>query len=598
MNSSQRSYPPAELVSLHGASVTYGAGKMHESTVLHELSLKAYAQTVTGILGPDGAGKTTLLRLLAGLLLPSSGSATVLGDDVTAESELFRQNIGYMPQQFGLYEDLSVHENLRFYADMQGVPHLDRATIFHDLMTLAGLERFADRKAGDLSGGMKQKLGLACCLVKTPQLLLLDEPTVGVDPIARRDLWQIIQTLVSQKGIGVVVSTAYLDEAERCDTVFLLHNGKILEQGTPQSFSETMQGRVAELIPTKDYSVRYLHADILHLPEVIDCSIHSGKVRLVTRSADTMPQLVHTIPQIKEVKSVPPCFEDAFMERIHALEKDDGQELLDSEQQETGMASAPRTRSDTPVVISVSGLKKKFGSFLAVDDINFSVHKGEIFGLLGANGAGKTTTFRMLCGLLNATSGEIRINNRSLIKSPAELRKQLGYMAQKFSLYKPLTVEGNLQFYGSTYGLGKKQLNRRIEWALAEFSLTTKRKNITGELSTGQKQRLAMAAAMLHAPPLLFLDEPTSGADPLARREFWAHINKFSKQGVTVIVTTHFMEEAEYCDTMLIMSQGKMLASGSPSSIRELARSPQNNDPTVEDAFIRLIEQATADQTS
>jgi len=555
---------------------------------LHDVNLSVASGSVTGLVGPDGAGKTTCLRLAAGLLVPQGGSITVFGHDVVSEADKIRPRIGYMPQQFGLYEDLTVQENLDLYADLHDVPMAGRRENFDRLLAMTDLAKFTERRSGQLSGGMKQKLGLACCLVKVPELLILDEPTVGVDPVSRRDIWRIVYQLVEEEGLGVLVSTAYLDEAEQCSNVIVMHKGIKLAEGTPESFYERVRGRVYSITAPPDESARLLHGEVLQRSDVIDASIQSGRVRAVFSQENILAgdRDAHSLGA--SIEPATPRFEDAFVDMLQqegaAVEKVSVNETQGSVA--TGRTSADSQQS----VIEVSGLLKKFGTFTAVHDISFSVHRGEIFGLLGANGAGKTTTFRMLCGLLKASGGTIQVAGNNMRKAPSKARSRIGYMAQKFSLYQQFTVSQNLRFYGNAYGLKRDALNRRLDWALEEFGMEERRDVVTQSLPAGFKQRLAMAAAMLHEPEILFLDEPTSGADPLARREFWARINKFSQEGVTVIVTTHFMEEAEYCDHLLIMAQGQELAAGTPAQIRQQAVTDARPDPTIEDAFIMLAD--------
>lgn len=554
---------------------------------LSELDLRVYAGRVTGLVGPDGAGKTTCLRLAAGLLIPQAGSMYVLGYDTIRDTDKIRSQIGYMPQQFGLYEDLTVQENLDLYADLQRVPMKQRDSQFANLLDMTDLARFTNRRAEQLSGGMKQKLGLACCLVKVPKLLILDEPTVGVDPVSRRDIWRIVYRLVEETGVGVLVATAYLDEAERCSNIVVMHKGSKLAEGTPQSFYSRVAGRVFSIAPQPPQTPRMLHGDMLLRDDVVDASIQSGLVRTVFSKDSRVLNNTELLPYALE--AILPRFEDVFVDMLLQADGDLEKVTLNSSHKSSQRQSNAKVEEDTPV-IQVSGLRKRFGSFTAVHDISFMVQQGEIFGVLGANGAGKTTTFRMLCGLLKASEGDIYVAGQNMRKAPSKARSRIGYMAQKFSLYQQLTVLQNLRFYGKAYGLQKKQLANRLDWALHEFEMEDRKDALTQSLPAGFKQRLAMAAAMLHEPEILFLDEPTSGADPLARREFWARISKFAREGVTVIVTTHFMEEAEYCDKMLIMAQGKQLAAGTPAQIRAQAVSDSLPDPTIEDAFIALAE--------
>ena len=561
----------------------FGVKGKQAVTALASISLTVRRGEITGLVGPDGAGKTTLLRTAAGLLLPDRGTITVLGLDCGTDAIEIQSRVGYMPQQFGLYQDLTVQENLNLYADLQAVPGPERKKRFAGLMRMTGLGDFTGRRAGDLSGGMKQKLGLACSLIKSPAMLLLDEPTVGVDPVSRRDLWQIVYQLVEEEGIGVLMATSYLDEADRCHRLVVLHQGKKLAEGEPHHFREPLRGRVFTLTPTPELGARHLQSRLTGRPGVIDVSIRSGRVRCVLDRETDSSALQRFAPEAA-MEASQPTFEDAFM----AMVAPDADGL--HKPAPAAAAPAAKAGNGDQAVVQVRDLTKVFGSFTAVKGISFEVRAGEIFGLLGPNGAGKSTTFRMLCGLLRASGGEVHVVGQDLRRAGARSRSRLGYMAQVFSLYRQLPVRTNLQFYGRAYGLHGDRLRRRIDWALDEFHLRGREETLAGQLPGGYRQRLSMAAALLHEPAILFLDEPTSGADPLARREFWLRINGFAQKGVTVIVTTHFMEEAEYCDRMLIMSRGEELAQGSPADIRQLAENEDNPEPTVEDAFIALAE--------
>ncbi len=550
-------------------------------TALKNISLEALKGRVTGLVGADGAGKTTLIRIAAGLMVPTSGAVSVLGLDSVADSIEIQSRVGYMPQKFGLYQDLTVGENMNLYADLQGVLLSERKERYDRLLGMTGLGPYTRRRAGALSGGMKQKLGLACALIKSPGMLLLDEPTVGVDPVSRRELWKIVYELVEKDGIGVLVSTAYLDEAEKCDHVVVLHEGSLLAEGTSRHFKDRIAGKVALVEPPPGIKPRGIYTRLSGRDHIVDATIRSGRVRVVT-DGNALEIVSETLPSrlTATMDTVAPNFEDAFMTLIPRKEH---RFKLDA-----SGTSTEKTAPDNNVMVRTKDLRKFFGDFEAVKRLSFDVRRGEIFGLLGPNGAGKSTTFRMLCGLLPASAGKISVAGHNLRRSRARARSRLGYMAQQFSLYGQLSARENLSFFGKAYGLGNKQLQTRMEWAFEEFGLDKWRDTAAGELPGGYKQRLAMAAALLHEPDILFLDEPTSGVDPFARREFWLRINGFAEQGMTVIVTTHFMEEAEYCDRMLIMSQGDTLAMGAPSEIRALARSEENPRPTIEDAFVAL----------
>ncbi|MCB2218643.1 MAG: ATP-binding cassette domain-containing protein [Desulfobulbaceae bacterium] len=550
-----------------------------EVKALDSVSFVVHRGCITGLVGADGAGKTTLIRISAGLLVPTSGSVTVLGRDSIADTLEIQSRVGYMPQKFGLYQDLTVAENMTLYADLQGVAGTERTEKFTRLLQMTSLGAYTGRRAGALSGGMKQKLGLACALIKSPEILLLDEPTVGVDPVSRRELWKIVNELVERDGIGVLVSTAYLDEAEKCDQVVVLHEGKVLAEGTADAFIKPMAGRTLLLDASPDRNLRTIHTHLSGRADVVDVTIRSGKVRTVLAEKVDATTLTDTLGPIT-THQAQPTFEDAFMALIPRSDH----------QHRPSSVGSTHPGHDQDEIVRADNLQKLFGTFEAVKKLTFTVRRGEIFGLLGPNGAGKSTTFRMLCGLLPASGGEISVAGHDLRRSRARARSRLGYMAQQFSLYGQLTTRENLGFFGKAYGLSGKRLKTRIEWAFAEFSLAKWADTPAGALPGGNKQRLAMAVALLHEPDILFLDEPTSGVDPFARREFWLRINTFAEQGTTVVVTTHFMEEAEYCDRMLIMSQGDTLAFGTPTEIRELAKTADTPHPTMDDAFIALAE--------
>jgi ABC-2 type transport system ATP-binding protein len=560
---------------------TFRAGK-RTIKALDGITAQVHHGMVTGLIGPDGAGKTTLMRLTAGLLRPDSGHLKVLGIDVVREPLQVQTCIGYMPQRFGLYEDLTVQQNLDLYADLQGVLRSERPARYEELTHMTALGPFTNRLAGDLSGGMKQKLGLACTLVRPPRLLLLDEPTVGVDPVSRRELWSIVYRLVEQEKLTVLLSTSYLDEAERCQQVIVFHNGRLLGQGSPTSFSEQVRGRSFH-ITTSQSSRRALHERLTHTPGVVDAIIQGEGVRVVTKEA-RLPTARELFPGMGEGRIIPvaPRFEDAF---IVLLKKEAGP----APARDHELQVAPASSAGAEVIV-VRDVKRRFGNFFAVKGISFTVRQGEVFGLLGANGAGKSTTFRMLCGLLPASAGTLRVAGEDLRVAAAKARERIGYMAQRFSLYVNLSVRENLRFFSSTYGLYGAAQRDRIAWAIEEFELASYADVNSGTLPLGYKQRLALAAALMHQPKILFLDEPTSGVDPLARREFWLRINALAQEGVTVLVTTHFMEEAEYCDRLVIMSLGEILADGTPEKIKAMSRSAELPEPTMEDAFIGLIQ--------
>ncbi len=540
---------------------------------------------IMGIAGPDGAGKTTLIRLIAGLLKPTQGSVRVAGFDTIQNAPDIHAIIGYMPQKFGLYEDLSVQQNLNLYADLRGVIGEERKKTFEKLLSFTDLTRFTDRLAGALSGGMKQKLGLACALICKPTLLLLDEPSVGVDPISRRELWSMVKELLGE-GISVVWSTAYLDETERCDSVLLLNEGKLLYDGPPSKLTEKLLGRTF-LISNIVGSRRKLLSKVLNAPGVIDGVIQGSAVRIVTKDKVFQSSELAALqePKTLHLAQTPPRFEDAFIDILGG--GPGGLSLLAERTR-----SIPEVNSDKSVIQSC-GLTKKFGTFTAADNITFSVKQGEIFGLLGPNGAGKSTIFKMLCGLLTPTSGNAFVEGVDLQKAPGQARSHIGYMAQKFSLYGDLSVRQNLFIFAGLYGLSGGARQDAIKEMTEVFDFKDYLDNTAGLLPLGYKQRLALACAVMHHPEVLFLDEPTSGVDPITRREFWNHINGLVEKGVTVMVTTHFMDEAEYCDRIGLIYRSKIIVMDTPDALKEQAKTAEIANPTLEDAFIRLIMQAS-----
>lgn len=529
---------------------------------------------IVGVVGPDGAGKTTLIRLIAALMHPTEGSILVNQKDTVSNSESIHEITGYMPQRFGLYEDLSVIQNLNLYADLRGVIGEQREQVFEKLLDFTGLAPFRNRLGKALSGGMKQKLGLACALIKKPLLLLLDEPSVGVDPISRRELWKMVEALI-EEGISVVWSTSYLDEAEKCQTVLLLNKGELLFYGKPSDLTNRMHERVFT-ISGAGRERRQLLGKLLAEKNVIDGVIQGQDVRIVVNHP---PFVFEHKPELK-ISTVRERFEDAFIDILGGAPKG-GSKLAE-------LHPSLDKKGKDPV--KANCLTKKFGSFTAADQIEFTVKRGEVFGLLGPNGAGKSTIFKMLCGLLKPSEGQALINGLSLQKAPSQARAQLGYMAQKFSLYTNLTVSQNLEFFAGVYNLSGKKRKETIKKMVAIFDLEKYLNASTDLLPLGYKQRLSLACATMHEPSLLFLDEPTSGVDPITRREFWNHINGLVEKGVTVLVTTHFMDEAEYCDRIALIYRGEIINMDAPDELKAKCHSPENPNPTLEEAFICLIE--------
>lgn len=558
---------------------------------LNGVSGIVHAGSMTGLVGPDGAGKTTLMRLLVGLMWADEGRLRVAGFDARTQADKIHPITGYMPQKFGLYEDLSVIENLRLYADLRGVTGALRTKRFEELLRFTALTPFQSRLAGKLSGGMKQKLGLACALLGEPRILLLDEPSVGVDPISRRELWRMVQELLLD-GMAVVWSTSYLDEAEKCDDVLLLNQGKVLYNGPPARMLGEVAGRVWLLSGIAEEERRALLMRLLQEKDIADAVIQGSAIRIVTNAAaplgaqrpdaPAVPEVMERIPE--QWTPVEPRFEDAFIDMLGG--DPTGESLL---------AQNIEYKPDNgEAVIDAQGLTKRFGDFIAVKENSFAIPRGEIFGLLGPNGAGKSTTFKMLCGLLQPSAGRARVMGYELKRSAPEVRARIGYMAQKFSLYGALSVLQNLRFFSGVYGLSGKKRNERIDMMVSIFNFESCLKMSAETLPLGFKQRLALACSVMHQPDVLFLDEPTSGVDPVTRREFWLHINGMVQKGVTVMVTTHFMDEAEHCDRIALIYRGENIATGTPDDLKRKVRSENNPAPSLEDAFISLVQQSDA----
>lgn len=569
---------PTPLVEIRNLSKSFNKWQSPALRAIHAIIPKGQ---IVGLAGPDGAGKTTLIRLIAGLLLPSEGNIRVAGYDTVRDAEAIHYLTGYMPQKFGLYEDLTVIQNLILYADLRGVIGQERKEAFKKLLSFTALEPFIHRLAGDLSGGMKQKLGLACALIQKPSLLLLDEPSVGVDPISRRELWKMVHHLI-QEDISVVWSTAYLDEAEKCHSVLLLNEGKLLYNGPPQELTQRVEGRTFKISHIEG-NLRKTLTYVLRQPHVIDAVIQGRDIRLVTKEKTNCPLDLALLEAGQQVTLAytPPRFEDAFIDILGG--GPGGNSVL--------AEKIPLVIKTKKVVVEAKELVKRFGHFTAADHVNFSIQSGEIFGLLGPNGAGKSTIFKMMCGLLKPTAGEAYINGLNLLEAPAEARSHIGYMAQKFSLYGNLSVRQNLEFFSGIYNLRGAERRARIQEMINIFDLEPYLNESADYLSLGFKQRLALSCSVMHRPEVLFLDEPTSGVDPITRREFWNHINGIVDKGVTVMVTTHFMDEAEYCDRIGLVYRSQLIALGTPDELKKKVTNLQNPSPTLEDTFISLIEQ-------
>lgn len=479
------------MIEVRNISKTHGRVK-----ALDDVSFSVGKGEVFGLIGPDGAGKTSLFRILCTLLLPDAGEAKVAGYDVVKQMKEIRHIVGYMPGRFSLYQDLTVEENLKFFATLFGTTVEEGYDSIRAIYSQ--IERFRKRKAGALSGGMKQKLALSCALVHQPQVLFLDEPTTGVDPVSRKEFWDML-AMLRQRDITILASTPYLDEVHRCDRVAFLNEGKVQGIDTPENILDKFR-------------------DVFNPP---------------------------AIERSKTTETV----------------KDN--------------------------VIEVSHLVKAFGSFHAVDDISFTVLRGEIFGFLGANGAGKTTAMHILTGLNQPTSGNGTVAGYDIRTEYEEIKKHIGYMSQKFSLYEDLTVAENIRLFGGIYGMNDKEIAKKTDELMRQLNFTAHKDDLVGSLPLGWKQKLAFSVAIFHHPAIVFLDEPTGGVDPATRRQFWELIYDAAHQGITVFVTTHYMDEAEYCDRISIMVDGKISAMGTPDELKK-----QFNQPDMDHVFTYLAREA------
>ena len=477
------------IIEVNGISKSYG-----KVNALQDVSFSVGKGEVFGLIGPDGAGKTSMYRIHCTLLLADEGTATVDGFDVVKQMTDIRKRVGYMPGRFSLYQDLTVEENLKFFATLFGTT-VDEG--YDSIKAIySQIERFKDRKAGALSGGMKQKLALSCALVHQPSILFLDEPTTGVDPVSRKEFWEML-SMLKERNITIVASTPYLDEVRQCERVAFLSEGHVMGIDTPEIILDRFK-------------------DIFNPPGI-------------TR---------------------------------------------EREQARPNWSRQKEDESKSEYVIEVEHLVKAFGDFHAVDDISFSVKRGEIFGFLGANGAGKTTAMHMLTGLNQPTSGTGRVAGFDIRTEHEQIKKHIGYMSQRFSLYEDLTVAENIRLFAGIYGMGSEEIKVKSEKLLRQLKFEEHKNDLVGSLPLGWKQKLAFSVSIFHEPAIVFLDEPTGGVDPATRRQFWELIYEATSRGITVFVTTHYMDEAEYCDRISILVDGKISAMGTPEELKRNLHQP------------------------
>lgn len=515
---------------------------------------------IFGMIGPDGAGKTTTFQILAGVMESTSGVVKIFGQPARA----MRSQTGYLTQTFSLYPDLTVTENIRYIGDLRQVAPEKIAERGHRYLEMFDMDRFTDRLAGQLSGGMKQKLALACALVTEPQVLLLDEPTTGVDPVSRREFWDALAHL-SAGGLTILVATPYLDEAERCHTIALTHEGKIQLMGPAHDLRQTLHAKRLELTTPRIHEAERLLAEAKPEEEILDVQRFGDRLDLLAREPEKAKRIVEDalnkaqLP-IDEIRVDDPTLENVFVATLRNLGEEPHAVPFPRRHDHS------RLRGET--AIGAHELVKTFGSFTAVNNVSLEIKYGEVYGLLGANGAGKTTTIKMLCGLLEPTHGQIQLaGERSSFRS-ANVRMRIGYMSQKFSLYNDLSIKENLNFFAGVYGVPEDEREEKLRWVLSFSGLEGRENQITGSLPGGWKQRVAFGAAIMHEPSVLFLDEPTSGVDPLARRAFWSMINQLADAGSAVLVTTHYLEESEQCNRLGMMVAGELVAEGRPAEIK------------------------------
>jgi ABC-2 type transport system ATP-binding protein len=520
---------------------------------------------IFGLIGADGAGKTTTFQILAGVMEATGGTAEIFGRPARDA----RARTGYLTQTFSLYPDLSVTENIRYIGELRHVPPEEIAERGARYLKMFDMDRFSKRLAAQLSGGMKQKLALVCALVSEPDVLLLDEPTTGVDPVSRREFWDTLAHLAGQ-GLTVLIATPYLDEAERCHRIALVHLGEILQIGAPDEFRESMHAKRIEF-RASDLRKALRAINKVTGPDsgIFDVQRFGDRLDLLSHSPEAAKRTLEEVMQsegiaIDSVRVDEPTLENTFVATLRSLS------------QETRDTPFPARRDHRAmrgqIAIGAEHITKKFGSFTAVHDVSLQVRHGEIYGLLGANGAGKTTTIKMLCGLLEASTGKMQLAGETNAFRSTDVRQQIGYMSQKFSLYDDLTIAENLDFFGGVYGVPEEELKEKERWVLDFSGLEGKEQQITGSLPGGWKQRVAFGSAIMHEPGIVFLDEPTSGVDPLARRAFWLMINRLADAGTAVLVTTHYLEEAEQCNRLGLMVAGELLVEGTPSEIKAQQR--------------------------
>jgi ABC-2 type transport system ATP-binding protein len=554
----QRTNSP--IISIRDLQHCYGK----QTEAVAGINLDIFPGEIFGLIGPDGAGKTTTFQILSGVMQQTSGIVEVFG----SKPRDVRLQMGYLTQRFSFYLDMSIWENLRYAAGLREVSDAAFKRRSEHYLKLLDLAQFKERLAGRLSGGMKQKLALCCTLIHQPKILLLDEPTTGVDPVSRREFWDILAELAVTEGMTTVVATPYLDEAERCSRIALMYEGKIQQTDTPAQVKASLGVQRLEVyLPVtqldKATDILNNNADVADL--VSDVQRFGDRLDVLTAQPKETSNRIGRILEQQQIKVEncaidTPTLENTFVARLRELKG------------ESSTSEYPRIfaqENSSGTAIGAENLNKIFGKFHAVKDINLDIKYGEVFGLLGANGAGKTTTIKMLCGLLPESSGQVSLAGETGQLRSAEVRQKIGYMSQKFTLYDDLTIGQNLEFYCGVYGVPRRHRQAKKNWVLQMSDLVGQEDRLTGDLPNGWKQRVAFGAAVMHEPKVVFLDEPTSGVDPLARRQFWRWINQFASEGMAILVTTHYLEEAEQCHRLGFMVAGELVAQGTPRQVKD-----------------------------
>ncbi|GGB92436.1 ABC transporter ATP-binding protein [Marinobacterium zhoushanense] len=553
----------------------------HEA--LSRIDLQIGRGEIFGILGPDGAGKTTLMQLLAAILDPTAGRCRVLGFDTVRDAAQVTARIGYMSQGFTLYDRLSVDENLAFSARIRSVPDALFQQRRKALLQMAGLESACRREARVLSGGMRKKLSLCTNLIHEPSLLLLDELSLGVDPVSRRDLWRMLRTFRAQ-GTTIVLTTPYMDEASYCDRLAFLHQGQLLAVDSPDALKERARGQVYEVVTARQEEVQQLTGEYR---EIVSGQWLADRFRLQLASGKAPSEpLRHKLEALGAFGPAAPDLENTFVQ-LTAPPTDTG-----STPEQTGFESVQVDGTDA---ITARGISVRFGNFSALKNLSFRVAAGEVIGWLGPNGAGKTTLIRVLCGLQRPSAGEVHIAGVALRSAPMAVRARIGYMSQHFSLYPDLSVIENLVFFAGLYGLSRHKRRDAVHWVKTVVGIEGIDGRQAGDLSGALRQRLALACAIMHRPAVLFLDEPTSGVDPLARRRFWQLIQLLARAGMAVLVSTHYLEEAYYCHRLGLMNNGRLIALGTLGELRSALETPLHT-ADMETLFMTYMARASADE--